>query len=81
MPRFDGIDDRACVAEPSMCGGIAHTADAANQNAEPQRHNKGISHALSSCMRITPKTDHQPGRKAALLATGINRISLPIPSL
>jgi hypothetical protein len=32
-------------------------------------------------MRITPKTDHQLGGKAALFATGINRISLPIPNL
>jgi hypothetical protein len=32
-------------------------------------------------MRITPKTDHQPSGKAALFATGINRISLPIPNL
>src|ERR1700690_4213812 len=80
-PRFDGIDDRASVAESSMCGDIAHTAVAVDQNAEPERHNKGISHALSSCMPITPKTDHQPGGKAALFATGINRNSLPIPRL
>jgi hypothetical protein len=64
-----------------MCGGIAHTAVAVDQNAELERHNKGISHALSSCMGITPKTDHQPGGKTAFFAASINRISLPIPKM
>jgi hypothetical protein len=64
-----------------MCDGIAHTAVAVDQNAEPQRHNKGISHALSSCMRTTPKTDRLSAENQPFFASGINRISLPIPIL
>src|SRR5258708_34161738 len=73
------MDDRAFVAESSMCGGIARTAVAVGQNAEPKRHNRGISHAWSSCMRITPKADRLSEGKPVFSAISINRISLPIP--
>ncbi len=65
----------------STCVGIAHTADAADQNAEPGRHSRGISHVWNSCMRITPNTALLSDGKSAFRTPSINRISLPIPKL
>ena len=81
MLASDGPGDRASSGESSTCAGIASTADAADQTAEPEHHNRGISHVWSSCMRITSNTALLPDGKPAFCTLSVNRISLSIPEL
>jgi len=81
MPGSDEPGDRASSGGSSMCAGIARIADAADQTAEPERHNRGISHVWSSYMRITPNTALLSDGRTAFCTLSINRISLPIPKL
>jgi hypothetical protein len=67
MLAFDGTGDRAFSDVSSTCAGIARTGAAADQSAEPERHNRGISHAWNSCMRISSNP--------ALLSDGKTRLS------
>jgi len=50
MSTSDASDDRAFSGGLSMCAGIARTVDDVDQTVEPERRNKEISHAWSSCM-------------------------------
>jgi hypothetical protein len=81
MLAFDVPGDHASSGGWSTCADIARTADAADQSAEPEHHNRGISHVWSSCMRITPHTNVPSDGKPVSGTLGINRISLPIPKL
>ena len=81
MLASDGPGDRASSGGSSTCAGIAHIADAADQTAEPERHNRGISHVWSSYMRITSNTALLSDGRTAFRMLSINRISLPIPKL
>jgi hypothetical protein len=81
MLTFGGPGDRVSSGGSSTCEGIAHTADAVGQTAEPERRNRGISHAWISCMRISPHSALLSDGKPALQTQFINRISLPIPDL
>ena len=81
MLESDGPDDPASSGGPSTCAGIARIADAADQTAGPEHHNRGISHALSSCMRITSSPETLCVVKSSVVMRNLNRISLPIPKL
>ena len=81
MLASDEMGDPASSDGLSTCVGIAHTAAAAAQNAEPERHNRGISHVWSSYMRITPNTALLSDGRTAFCTLSINRISLPIPKM
>ena len=77
----DESGDRASVGERSTCVGTECTAVAADQTDELGHHNKGISHAWSSCMRISSNCILLPQEKSAFCMLSVNRISLPIPNL
>jgi hypothetical protein len=77
----DAQADRVSSVESSMCVGIARTADAADQIAEPEHHNRGTSHVWSSYMRITSIPGQLSDGQPRLLTLSLNRISLPIPEL
>ena len=81
MSAFDESDARASSGGSSMCAGIARTVADADQTVESERHNKGISHAWSSCMRDNSKPTVRTAGKAAFRTLGVNGLSLPIPKL
>jgi hypothetical protein len=81
MLASDEMGDPASSDGLSTCVGIAHTAAAAAQNAEPERHNRGISHVWISCMRITSDPAPLPDGEPVFHILSVNRISLPIPNL
>lgn len=77
----DEMGDPASSGGLSTCVGIAHTAAAVAQTAEPERHNRGISHVWISYMRITSDPAPLSDGKPVFHTLGINRISLSIPNL
>jgi len=81
MQASDEMGDLASSGGLSTCAGIARTGAAAAQTAEPERHNRGISHVWISCMRITSDPALSPEEESTLQSLSVNRISLPIPKL
>ena len=81
MQASDEMGDLASSGGLSTCAGIARTGAAVAQTAEPERHNRGISHVWSSYMRITPNTALLSDGRTTFCTLSINRISLPIPNL
>lgn len=81
MQESDEMGDLASSGGLSTCAGIARTGAAAAQTAEPERHNRGISHVWISCMRITSDLALSPEGESTLQSLSVNRISLSIPKL
>jgi hypothetical protein len=79
MSASDASDDRASSDELSMCAGTARTVADVLQTVEPERRNKEIPHAWSSCMRNSSKPAVRTAGKTAFRTLGVNRISSPIP--
>lgn len=80
--RASGAPDaRVSWDESSTCACIERTADAVDQTAKPEIHNREISHAWISCMRVSPHSAPLSDGKRDFQLQIINRISLPFPNL
>jgi hypothetical protein len=76
-----GVDARVSWGGSSTSAYTRRTASDASRTGELALHHRGISHALTSCMRSIPNTERLTEGESPSFTNNFNRISLPFPNL